>query len=237
MVAGKWVLMVLLPWTLPAGSWETDVINVSGEASIEVDPDYATVMIGARTTNKDITRARLEVRKASDSFLELCEERNISDDRIATEKYQTEKSYEQIDGEREFAGYEVTLMYSVRFDDFERMNDVLAVCNQEGICGIFHVRFDVENRDSLERVASVEAIRNAYQNAKSLAQEGNRTLGKMIRAANGEIKGWHYRPRIRHQKQGDVFGKGGAGGRQTFVEIKPPRIKIRSTVYAGYTLK
>jgi uncharacterized protein YggE len=220
---------------------EKEYINVSGEATIEVMPDYAEIGIGVTSLQLNSDSAMIETEKGVNSLFEVCKKHNITE--IETMEFNIERKFShEMDKKGEFIGFEVTSSYNLKITNLNNINNFLSECYKIGTNHIKWVSFKIEKQDSLKRIASGLAMEDANKNAIALIKTTKRNLGKLINASYNKPEDFDFIPRVGFGNEfqyGSGFGGGAAGGvgDYAFFKVIPRKVKITSKVYVIYALQ
>ena len=111
----------------------------------------------------------------------------IPDDAIKTTVYDLQQDWDYSNNRRTLRGYVARNTISVRIDTVDRVGELLDLVVSAGATGVDNIRFDVKDRDRLER----EALRLAFAHHKSLARglKGVQTIRSVGEALSQETTG------------------------------------------------
>lgn len=176
-------------------------ITVVGKATVEIEPDYASISVSYEKTDKDLNLARKTVESGVTAALALAKKYNIPPADVATRNISVSMKYisireankrvfdeddEEI-GTKEFLGYNVSRTVSVRLtklSDFDDLfNDILATNPTE----IDKVSFDTSKRLELRSKAREAAMKAAYDKAVAMTGAIGQKVGKAIRITEGDM--------------------------------------------------
>lgn len=182
-------------------------IEVVGKATVEVEPDYATISVSYERTEKDLNLARKAVESGVTAALALAKKYNIPAADVATRNISVSMKYISIReankkvfdedddeiGTKEFVGYNVSRTVSIRLNklsDFENLfNDILVTNPTE----IDKVSFETTKRIELRERARTAAMKAAYDKAVAMTAAIGQKIGKAIRITEGNAsEGFRY---------------------------------------------
>lgn len=181
------LLMIAMSWLAgPAFAQDATEANKSvivtrGQASVKRAPDQAWVSIAAesRAANpSDAQRAAAEAMKSVDSALSRA---GIPNDAIRTTGYTLQPDMEYVNGRSRVRGYIARNQVEVRVDDLRKLGAVLDAAGGAGATSVAGLRFDVKDRESVERDALRLAVRDALARARAIASGAGATLGPIVR--------------------------------------------------------
>ena len=181
--------LALLAHAQPGGCREgfKDVLVVSGEGKASAEPDIAMVKIGATTVEPTAGEAYSENARIMQAVRNALSRMGVDEKDISTCVFRLGKKYKYVKGTREFQGYEMSHMYSVKIRRLEKVGEILDACAEAGANEISSITFGVENLDDLANEARKRAVQNAEQKAKLLAQEADVKLGRPTRISEAGV--------------------------------------------------
>ena len=86
-----------------------------------------------------------------------------------------------VNGRQVPEGYVARNMIEVRLDDIARVGEVIDLAVTSGATNVHGVRFDVKQRESLEREALKRATADARARAEAAASGAGRTIDRVLR--------------------------------------------------------
>lgn len=180
------VLVFLLPavllMTLPVqaqNNGEGRTINVSGEATVRVEPDMGIVRFGVVTHAEDPEEAREQNAEASREALNAVRELGVDERRIRMEvlRLQPRRVYNREQRRYEEEGFEAIRIVVVELDDLEQLPVVVAEVVQRGANRLEQVRYDLRDRNAPRNEALRDALTNARDKARLMAETLDVELG------------------------------------------------------------
>lgn len=146
-------------------------ITVTGEAEVEVAPDTVTVNFQVMEFNKSAELAMDTVAERGAEVLKLAKEHGLTHEQIesyAIDK-QVRRNRENMNGNMEIIGYEVTQRFSLDIDGLETyeklMNKLMRMDNTTGL----NASFDISNREEVMTSLVAKAGADARARADNLA--------------------------------------------------------------------
>ena len=175
-------LAVLLPASVLADEAPRSV-TVDGKGSVTAMPDLAYVSMAVQARDLDMARAREQVVRTSQEFLEFCAGLGIERAKIQTTGLTIQPLYRWNDerNEQELQGYLVRRELTVEVVDLDRLGEVLEGAVDLGVNEVSAPRLASSREDELHRQALALAARDAEANARVLAETLGVTLGDVIR--------------------------------------------------------
>jgi hypothetical protein len=105
----------------------------------------------------------------------------IPKDAIRTLSYDLQFESDWVNGRQVPRGYVARNLIEVRLDDISRVGEVIDLAVTSGANSVHGVRFDLKNREALERDALKRATADARQRAEAAAAGAGRSLDRVIR--------------------------------------------------------
>jgi uncharacterized protein len=166
-------------------------INVSGQGSIQAEPDRATITLGVESRKPKLEDARAEVQKAVDGVLKLTRDLKIDPKLVRATRFnvQPEYNWDNNARERNLIGYYVSRQVEVDLRDLEKIGQLLERAVDLGANQIGDPRLDSSKRRDLEREALAKAVADAKLNAEAVARAAGARLGppRTISATSGFV--------------------------------------------------
>jgi uncharacterized protein YggE len=180
---------MLLVWGLaavaiPASAQQPQpvpVIVTTGEAIVKKAPDRAWVSIGAESRARTAQEAQKLNTDAMTAVIEKIKAAGIAADAIQTTGYNLQPEFDYRDGKQTLRGYVARNQVQVRVDALATTGDVIAAAVSTGATNVSGVRFDLKDRDSVERQAISAAVRDARRRADSAASGAGVAIDRIIR--------------------------------------------------------
>jgi uncharacterized protein YggE len=105
----------------------------------------------------------------------------LAPDAIQTVTVDLQAEFDYTNGRRTLRGYVARNAIEVRLDTVDRVGEVLDAAVGAGATSVGDVRFDLKNRDEVEREALRQASADARARAEAIAAGAGRTLDQVIR--------------------------------------------------------
>lgn len=165
----------------PDASNPPNVVVTSGEAVVRHAPDRAflTVTVEARAKNpRDAQRQNTEAMTAVQQRLTLA---RVPKDAVRTLGYDLEQEFDFTLGRRVPREFVARNAIEVRVDEIARVGELLDVAVQGGATSVSAVRFDIQDREKIERDALRLAVVDARSRAEAAAAGAGRTVDRIIK--------------------------------------------------------
>ena len=157
------------------------VVVTTGEGVVNVVPDRAWVTITAESRAPNPREAQRLNAQAMSAVTERIKGAGIGDDAIQTRSYDLQPEFDYRDGKQTLRGYVARNTVEVRLDDIARVGEVIDVAVGSGATSVSGVRFDLKNREQVEREALRRAVADARGRAEAAASGAGMTVTSVIR--------------------------------------------------------
>lgn len=158
------------------------VITVSGEGTVRVAPDQATLRLGVVTEAETAEAARDQNGQAMSRALNAVRERGVPENKIQVQAFRLQPQYEydQQRRTREQVGYQAVRLVSIEMDDLEMLPTLVAEVVQQGANRLEGIEYGLSDRTSARNEALQEAARNARDKATVLAEALDAAVGPVV---------------------------------------------------------
>lgn len=181
-------------------------ITVEGRSEVSVAPDVAIVQFGVTTGRQSTSTRTLEVLTTNmDAVIAAVKANGIEDKDISTQSLWLNPAYDWIDGQQIARGFEATQNLSVKVRDVSVIGKLLTDATEAGANQIGSISFTVDDAESLKDQAREEAVADAREKARTLAEGLGVRLGRIVSYTEGF--GGGVSPYPEH-----AYGMGGGGG-------------------------
>lgn len=157
------------------------VIVTTGEGIVKQAPDRAWVSIAAESRARTPQEAQRLNTDAMTAVIERIKASGIPADAIQTTGYNLQPEYDYANGKQTLRGYVSRNQVQVRVDALAKTGDVIAAAVATGATNVSGVRFDLKNRDAVEREALTQAVRDARRRADAAASGAGVQIERVIR--------------------------------------------------------
>jgi uncharacterized protein len=162
----------------PAGP---SVIVTMGEGIVKQAPDRAWVMIAAESRARTAQEAERLNTDAMTAVVEKIKASGIAADAIQTTGYNLQPEFDYANGKQTLRGYVSRNQVQVRVDALAKAGEVIAAAVATGATTVSGVRFDLKDRDTVEREALRLAVRDARRRADAAASGASVQIDRVIR--------------------------------------------------------
>lgn len=206
------------------------VVVVTGEGVVKAPPDQAWVTLAVESRSKDPKQAQAQNAKVMSAVQAALAGAGIPKDAIRTLSYGLNLESDWVDGKQIPRGYLAQNTIEVRLDEIGRVGEVIDLAIGAGANSVHGVRFDVKNRDELEREALSRAAADARRRADAAASGVGSAIGRVIRIEEPSQRG--YPPPQPAMMMREVAQDRGAS-----TPVVAGEIEIRASVVLTATLK
>ena len=190
-----WLLMTLGLVAPQASAQPPDAANppnvvvTSGEAVVRHAPDRAfmTVTVEARAKSpRDAQRQNADAMTAVQQRLTMA---RVPKDAVRTLGYDLEQEFDFTQGRRVPREFVARNALEVRVDEIARVGELLDVAVQGGATSVSGVRFDIQDREKVEKEALRLAVVDARMRAEAAASGAGRSLDRIIKIEDSREPG------------------------------------------------
>jgi uncharacterized protein YggE len=157
------------------------VIVTTGEGVVKQAPDRVWVSIGAESRATTAQEAQRMNTEAMNAVLEKIKGMGIAPDAIQTTGYNHQPEFDYACGRKKLRGYVARNQVQVRVDVLAKTGDVIGASVGSGATNVSGVRFDLKDRDAVERDALRRAVQDARQRANAAASGAGVTIDRILR--------------------------------------------------------
>ena len=179
-------------------------ITISGEGSVFVRPDIATVSVGVTKINKEAGEAQKQVTVVMNKVAEFLEDNGIQEKDVKTTTYDISPNYEYLPNRApRITEYRVHHVFQVKIRDLIKVGEILSGVGAVGANDIGSLAFTVDDPDVSKKEARAEAIKEAKDKAKVLSKQ----LGVRLKKITSYYESEGFSDTIFYESS--EFGRGG----------------------------
>ncbi len=157
------------------------VVVMSGEGLVKAAPDQAWVVLATESRSKNPKEAQSQNANAMSAVQQKLTGAGIAKDAVRTLSYDLQLESDWVNGRQVPRGYVARNLIEVRLEDISRVGEVIDLAVTSGANAVQSVRFDLKNRETLEREALKRATADARARADAAASGAGRTIDRVIR--------------------------------------------------------
>jgi uncharacterized protein YggE len=158
-----------------------DTVVTSGEATIKRAADQAFVSLTAESRAKAPAEAQKAAATAMSSVQKRLSAIGIAADAVRTLQYDLQPEFDYNSGRQTLRGYVARNSIEVRVEPIERAGEVIDIAVQSGATSVSGLRFDVKNREAIEREALTKAVESARARAEAAAKGAARAIERIVK--------------------------------------------------------
>jgi uncharacterized protein len=206
-------------------------ITVSGMAKINAVPDVANINIGIVSEGVTVETAQKGVTEKMNQIIDsLKSEFKIEAKDIKTENFSVSPRYDWNEGRQRITGYAVNQSVSIKVRNFDQVGNILSKATELGANSVYGPSFVIDNLETYKAQAREEAITQAKEKARILADQVGIKLGRIVNFYEGDNN-----PVI-------PYGMGGVSEAMDMVKSSVPTIEpgsqdVQLNVYISYEIK
>ena len=170
-----------LPAQTPEPARTEPVVVAVGEGVVKRTPDRAWVSIAAESRARTAREAQKLNADAMTSVLAKIKASGIPADAIETSSYVLQPEFDFVDNRQRLRGYVARNSVEVRVDDLPKLGGVLEAAVDAGANQVSGVRFDLKDRDAVEREAVKLAVADARARADAAAAGAGLQVARVVR--------------------------------------------------------
>ncbi len=156
-----------------------------GEATVRRAPDRAFVDLAVETraqTPKDASTRNAQLMTAVQEKVRAL---GVPADALRTRGYQLNPEFDYVNGRQIPRGYTARNHIEVRLDKLEQLGEVIDTAIAAGATHAGSVRFDLRERDLLEREALKQAVADARARAEAAAAGAGSAVARILKIEEG----------------------------------------------------
>ncbi len=157
------------------------VVVTGGEGIVKAVPDRAFVTITAESRAANPRDAQNRNAEQMKPVLAKLRAAGVPEDAIRTTSYELHMEYDWVRERRVPKGYVARNSVEVRVDEIEKLGELLGIAVSAGATDVGGIRFDLKNRDKLERDALRLAVQDARARGEAIADAAGQTIQGVLR--------------------------------------------------------
>ncbi len=229
LAASIWLLSISSGFAQQAPSPGPPVIVTTGEGVVKQAPDRAWVGIAAESRARTAQEAQRMNTDAMTAVIDKIKASGIPAEAIQTTAYNLQPEFDYANGKQTLRGYVARNQVEVRIDVLAKTGDIIAAAVGTGATNISGVRFDVKDREALEREALRMAVGDARRRADAAASGAGVAIDRVIRIEEQREMQDVPRPMTMVASRAEMA--------QTAVPVEAGQIEVRSRVVLTAAIK
>lgn len=204
------------------------VVTMSGQSEVSMAPDQARVTVGIEARAPKPQEAQQRAAEVMTRVHAQLAALGIPESAIRTVSFNLDADWSYANNKRTLRGYIVTNLVEVRVDDLAKVADVLDRSIASGGNAIHGVRWDIKDREQVERAALRQAVEDAKQRAEVAVTAAGARLGPVVAISE---------QRMYDQPQGDMMLQRAEVAGDASTPISPGELRVRSTVTVSFRIE
>lgn len=169
-----------VPATTP-GESPVPVVVTTGEGVVKRAPDRAWVTIAAESRARTPQEAQRLNTQAMTTVNDKLKGAGVAAEAIQTTAYDLQPEYDYADGKQTLRDYVARNQIQVRVDDLAKLGELVALAVGSGATNVSGIRFDLKDRDAVERDALRRAVADAKARADAAAAGAGAQVARILR--------------------------------------------------------
>lgn len=163
-------------------------ITVTGQGSMEVEPDIAYIQMGIQTRAETAQAAQSANAEAFQKLEQvLYETYKLDQQDVQTTAFHVNPEYHYSDKQGpKVVGYVVTHTIQVAYRDLDTIGPLLDAASQAGANQMNGIRFGTEKSEQYEMDVLAKAMANARAKAEVIAKTENRKIQEVLHVSQGQ---------------------------------------------------
>jgi uncharacterized protein YggE len=179
-------VMVMLPLAAsaqqqPATPRDQPVVITSGDGVVQAVPDRAWITISAESRAPSPREAQRKNAEAMKPVQDRLRAAGIADEAIKTTAYDLQPDWDYSNNRRVLRGYVARNTIDIRIDNVDRVGELLDIAVNAGATSVQNIRFDLKDREKVEREALRLAVADARARATAAAAGASLSVDRIIR--------------------------------------------------------
>jgi len=209
-------------------SLEEPLLRVSGEGTVEVEPDRVTLGLGVTASGETAAEAQAAASGAMERVLTGARGLLVQTSQISVSpRYDNRRNRNEPPA---IVGYEASQRVSVRLDEIDKAGAVLDQATAAGANQNFGVTFGLQDRDASEDAALKDAVEDAQRRAAAIAGALGKEIAGVVSVESAPAQGG--------------FAPVGISRNMAVSDAPPPstsveggRLTVRASVVISYRLR
>jgi uncharacterized protein YggE len=178
--------MVMLPLAAsaqqqPATPRDQPVVITSGDGVVQAVPDRAWITLSAESRAPSPREAQRKNAEAMKPVQDRLRAAGIADEAIKTTAYDLQPDWDYSNNRRVLRGYVARNTIDIRIDNVDRVGELLDIAVNAGATSVQNIRFDLKDREKVEREALRLAVADARARATAAAAGASLSVDRIIR--------------------------------------------------------
>jgi uncharacterized protein len=163
------------------GPSSTPLVLVQGEAVLHLVPDLAFIGVAAESRARSPREAQLQNAEMMSAVQQKLLQAGVPKAAVRTTGYDLQPEWDYANGRQVLRGYVARNTIEIRVEDMARVGEIVDLAVASGATSVSGIRFDLKNRDAVERDALRQAVADARARADAAAAGAGRAVDRVLR--------------------------------------------------------
>lgn len=211
-----------------------DTIQITASGKVTVAPDLAVVSATVHNDANTAVDAQSKNTQKMDAVINFLKSSGIDQKDITTSQYNVSPKYDYTRSNPTITGYTATQTVTIKVYDLTKVGSLLDGATSAGANQIDNVYFTFNDPDAIKEQARENALANAKEKAKKLADAAGLNLGKLVTFS--ETSSGYPGP-IAYDTKAVAAGSGGAPVPAPETMVQPGTQDITADINVTYELR
>lgn len=165
----------------PGPAPQDPIVVTTGASTVRAAPDRAVIALSTTARASSPVAAQRQSADAMAAVRKALAANGLTEQAVRTVRYDVQPLFDYVNGKQVSRGYQASNGIEVRVDALDRVGAVLDAVVGAGATDVGGVRFDLRDRETLEREALKQAVAVARAKADAAAAGVGRAIDAIIR--------------------------------------------------------
>lgn len=179
----------------PALADDDDIVKVTGNATVTLAADTATLQIGAETKDTSVEAAQSANSTIITAVIAALKAAGIDEKDMFTGNFNVYTTYDygmtDVNGNPAAPSYQVSNMLTITIRDLSSVGEIIDAAGKVGANAIYGLTFSATDENAAYQKALTRAVEDAAAKAQVLAAATGKTLGG-LRTIDATQSGYYY---------------------------------------------
>ncbi len=159
---------------------KTDTFNVTGEGTVLIKPDIATINAGIESSAPTVKATKEQINTVASKIASSVKALGVEEKDVKTINYSIYPTYDYKENVQKIIGYRANATLTIKVRNIDKVNEVIDAATGSGANQVSNIQFDVDDKSKAENEARQKAVADAKQKAQSAAKIAGFSLGRMV---------------------------------------------------------
>ena len=176
------------------------VLIVSGEGSVAMDADWASVTVGVELSGEDLTSLQQQVNESMEAICNALTAAGLEEKNISTSQFYVSPVYGSggvsslirgYDGSSsEIVGYTITNSLSIQTGEIDRIGAYIDTAFAAGANSFNSIQFSLQDESTARQLALERAVADARSKAEIIASASGEELGEVLEIVESDVSSY-----------------------------------------------